>query len=465
MAECLTPALPEDQFVMVLQSIEQRERISLCSLVNSAWNKAVKRSVSSLECELYTTAQYQSLSSWLTTNSSVSSINSMTVGSNLCYRELCITDIPYLQLPYFALSNLKTLRLQCCSMLPASMTAIGTSSVEVQAASLESLAALTALTQLQLEKCYVRLYELRSCTQLRHLDLQLIPFLDGRIPAADGSMQAVETELAAALPQLQHLTHLSVGMCLQRERTIVLDFGPVSKACSNLMQLQVLQIGQYVAVPERSFAHLPVSLHMLKMYSYSIITVAAAPHLEQLTNLQQLQLVDMYIPQPEVVLSCPQLTRLDVVDLFRLDEPNYGLSEDTAEDIELKLLAVLLELKQLKHLSLSGSLICNLPVESYAAITASSQLTYLDLTSCNIKPSAAWQIFVQGRCSSLVKIQAALPLLESPGSYRLLVSCCPALQSLHVDNMCGFSEDGKTDEEVSYTQVPCVYLSRRCSNI
>lgn len=121
-----------------------------------------------------------------------------------------------------------------------------------------------------------------------------------------------------------------------------------------------------------------------------------------------------------------------------------------AEDQEVTLLAVLPGLTQLQHLVLSD-FVGELPVESYAAITASSQLTYLDLIGCEIDPSAAWQIFSPGRCSNLAELKVAPPLLSSSGSYDMLVRCCPALQHLKVGHVLSIGDYGQTDEEVGYT--------------
>lgn len=110
-------------------------------------------------------------------------------------------------------------------------------------------------------------------------------------------------------------------------------------------------------------------------------------------KLQQLQLHSVSI-NPEILLSCPQLTRLELVDVeFELKFEQAPGSEsgeltESFDDPVLELLAVLAEpfSIQLRHLSLHKSLDIG-PLtgrlsepEPWAALTASSQLTYLDLT-------------------------------------------------------------------------------------
>lgn len=139
-------ALPKDILAQVLQPITQKDRIGSCSLVNTAWNQAVKRTINSLTCELSAgnAAQYESLSRWLSNNSNVSSISHIEVGSKRHNRELDIPDLPNLQLPYPELTCLKTLKLQRCVLRSATTLVTDSSSGGVQVASLAALPALTA---------------------------------------------------------------------------------------------------------------------------------------------------------------------------------------------------------------------------------------------------------------------------------------------------------------------------------
>lgn len=88
------------------------------------------------------------------------------------------------------------------------------------------------------------------------------------------------TVLAAALPHLQCLTFLAVSYYFHDSGLRRIDFPPISAALQNLHQLQVLEIGSYLLVPESSLAHLPVSLQSLQISSidYSI-SASSAPYL------------------------------------------------------------------------------------------------------------------------------------------------------------------------------------------
>lgn len=465
MAASSTLALPEDLLAQVLQSIDQQERITMCSLVNSGWKKAVKHSLSRLECNLHSSAQYRSLSDWLNSKSSccrISSIRYIEVGWNQHHPKCRIGILPALQLPYYKLSNLQTLKLQHCLLRPASITsttaeAVETSSAvaEVSAPSVPALSALTALTQLQLDRCCVKLCELSSCTQLQHLHLCLMTFSEGQVPASGGVMQPVETALAAALPQLQCLTLFSIDTCPQVRDSRLLDFAPISAALGSLQQLQVLQLGDYVAIPDSSYPHLPVSLHTLQISSHaSDIPATAASHWRKLTNLQQLQLGHLRIEDKTVLLSCTQLTRLALQFVTFSSLDIYGEDDDSDESYDpldvtdVKLLSVLPVLKQLRHLYIWGCLENELHIDDlYAAITVNSQLTHLDLSHCCIPPSAARHIFVPGHCEKLVKLHTPPSLVDFCDSYGLLVSCCPALQYLEIGN----SACCEMNEEVSCT--------------
>lgn len=269
-------------------------------------------------------------------------------------------------------------------------------------------------------------------------------FSGGGVPAENGSMKVVETVLAAALPQLKHLTFFGLERCLQSSSRKLLDFAPISVALGKLQQLQILRIGKNVTIPQVSLSHLPVSLHTLWMSSHIYSGLEApASYPTQLASLHQLQLNCVSVPDPIALLGCTQLTHLELWDVRYDNNLYYGT--DGFELPLLNLLATLAELKRLQHLDLHHSLDGRLSAdEPYTAITASSQLTHLSLSSCYVNPSAAWEIFVPGRCDKLVELHVAPPLLESPGSYELLVSCCPALQYLEVKS-CEYLE---TDQEV-----------------
>lgn len=162
-------------------------------------------------------------------------------------------------------------------------------------------------------------------------------------------MQATETVLAAALLPLHHLTSFSLKRRLQYNATgYHFNFGPIAAALSNFQHLQLLSLGQHIVLPQSSLERLPVSVHTLQMvggpWYKNKYTKEAAPYLDRLTNLQQLQLHFVSI-NPDILLSCPQFTRLDLVDVeFELkivQAPGSESAESTEslDDPVLELLA------------------------------------------------------------------------------------------------------------------------------
>jgi hypothetical protein len=126
----------------------------------------------------------------------------------------------------------------------------------------------------------------------------------------------------------------------------------------------------------------------------------------------------------------------------------YSLGAPLASDSDTAGTAELLSqlnLLELTHLSLAGSLCHTPPATAYSALTASSKLRHLDVSNCNL-PTCAWQnIFPAGRLlpnlwsldiSSVSQpdLDGADPSDITPPDGSLLVSCCPALQLLN----CGY---------------------------
>jgi hypothetical protein len=105
-----------------------------------------------------------------------------------------------------------------------------------------------------------------------------------------------------------------------------------------------------------------------------------------------------------------------------------------------QLLSDLQPMQQLTHLKLHSSLQVagsHAPVSTYAALTASSKLQHLDISSCTL-PAGVWQhLFPTTQLSSLRAFdvtgtrQPTGGFAEAPEGSRL-VSCCPSLRSLEM---------------------------------
>jgi hypothetical protein len=116
-----------------------------------------------------------------------------------------------------------------------------------------------------------------------------------------------------------------------------------------------------------------------------------------------------------------------------------GLGKDAAG--ESQLLSHVQHLQQLTHLSLNASLRAvertNPPASAYAALTASSKLQHLDISSCTL-PAGAWQhLFPTGRQLPSLQSLNIGGVMQPSGAFAApegscLVSCCPRLQSLQM---------------------------------
>lgn len=200
MCEDSAPTLPVDLVAQVLLLIDQKQRLNTCALVNHEWRKAANLACKGLVCTLRSAAQCQALSSWLHKNSSC--ISSIEVASQMNIGYFNLSKLAKLQLPSAGL-QLQALRLKSCSLNPAMAAAsVAPDGSAIGTVSADLLAGLTALKALQLEDCLVNIDHLGSCKHLQHLKLHLAA-------AAPSHVGELEATLAAALPQLQHLTFLS----------------------------------------------------------------------------------------------------------------------------------------------------------------------------------------------------------------------------------------------------------------
>lgn len=282
---------------------------------------------------------------------------------------------------------------------------------------------------------------LGSAAHIHELHLHNCRLLDG------------EKGLAAALPLLPQLQHLGV----------VANEGSSGRALAfPSSSLQALQ----------QLTHLQLAAHLDQPNGFQ--------HLQGLTALQDLRFENLGDPTYEA--SCLSglelLTRLEIrgADAFTLFEPGVLSGKSCLQHFEVvgcmvaggqagitQLLQVLQQMQQLEFLSLPGAVLHDArgpPVTAYAALTASSKLQHLDLSSCTL-PTRVWQhifpmrrqlphlrrlavAYVEHPFSSAQParerdaIEGEQPLAEQvtgPGAAAVpeghrLVSCCPGQQSL-----------------------------------
>lgn len=349
------------------------------------------------------------------------------------------TPLPTLKLPIHKLCNLQTLRLTLCHLQLATTNL--TSKVQSApglAAIPGSLTGLTALRELKLDRCTAHLEDLSCCTALQHLNLCFGPLtLSEKNTSSCNDRPKEEAWLSATLPHLQQLLSLkldkSYGMFDER-----INFAVCGAAISNLQKLQLLQLGRDIAVSDSSLQYLPSTLHTLIISAGVPIcnkrtqfTVDVAQHLQQLTNLECLQLYSVDVMYPQLLLNCLGLTRLDLVG-SSLPPFDY---DGGLHYVELGLLSSLHQLQRLRHLDLTGTLegCMHEARDAYSGLTASSQLTYLNLTACHCQHEAVEAIFAANQpCRSLAELHIPYQMLQAEGSCLLLLGCCHALQHLNI---------------------------------
>lgn len=401
------PELAPDTVSQVLQHVSQQQRLGACSQVSCAWRAAANTATTAINYRIPTSDKQSTLSPWLGKH-----------GSSL--RTLAIHIDPNVQrpgtfmLPFRQLSQLHSLSVAYVHLRPVAATTAAAAAVSSgQAASApNSLAALTALTSLQLTSSTVDLSPLAACTNRCHLKLRNV---------ADSSQQAqLDTLLNGALQQLVHLTCLDVSY----------NDGLTDAAFEHLSCLQQLQELGITSrcVTAASLVALPLSLTRLDLDvgpgTGSVRTVAlsssSTPRLQQLTGLQHLR-VSMGEFDPALLVGLMQLRHLKL----------GGISEPPGT---AALLPQLAKLTQLQHLDLNNALLDDTAaVAAYSTLTASSQLSHLDLADCFIPEGASKLIFSAGRqLPQLAGLAVDIDLFPSPGDMQQMVSCCPSLQSLTV---------------------------------
>jgi hypothetical protein len=289
---------------------------------------------------------------------------------------------------------------------------------------LGAAAGAAALKQLQLTNCWVldddgRAYGLVPALSqlpagLEHLSFQSDGF-SGRMRDKYGGQLFFP---AGVLQQVQQLTYLDLGGIALRAPN-----DPIARALQPLqgmMRLADLRLGGASAANGR--------------------TIISAAMLSDLQHLTRLKLSNAMALEPGALAGKTQLQHLDLCTF------PFGRGE-AAKAACSELLSHLQPLQQLTHLRMYRMLLAyksDTPASAFAALTASSKLQHLDISSC-ILPAGVWQhMFPAGRqWLSLqeinidrVKLATALDSrfcygFPAPEGLRL-VSCCPSLRCLRM---------------------------------
>jgi hypothetical protein len=248
--------------------------------------------------------------------------------------------------------------------------------------------------------------------------------------------------LLKALPTLQHLTHLSLLDQLATDAAVV--------ALQQLPRLQDLQLRQ-ATCSEASFAVLPVSLTSLQVTCFHVqrpkLSKSSAPGLAQLLALQRLVLNGVQAVRPALLAALPSLRHLEVCRCVLAAGPHEaGWS-------------VLTRLTQLQHLALHTTTGQNPDTEPLltpadaAALTASAQLTFLDISSEAVQEHELKSVFPAGKLlPHLQQVHASMDFLAVLASPDLISNCCPNVELLHMQEAA--AEDGTLADLMDYDFAP-----------
>jgi hypothetical protein len=274
---------------------------------------------------------------------------------------------------------------------------------------------ITALKQLRL--CDCKLLNASSvAAALPELPAGLEHLSISKITASGNQWVGVSTAVLAKLQQLTYLELAETGV------TCPSKLGPGLQPLQALTRLVDLRLGALVP----GDGTVPASM------------------LSETQHLTRLELSGFEQMEPGVLAGRTQLQHLVMTACFLRDGP--------AE--EAQLLSHLQHMQQLTYLDLENSLNAEPagseeeehlgpPAAAYSALTASSKLQFLDISSCSLTAHAWQHVFPAGRqlphlqeldISGVKVLTQNCNLPPAPEGTRL-VSCCPGLQHLDMTQL------------------------------
>jgi len=246
------------------------------------------------------------------------------------------------------------------------------------------------------------------------------------------SCRSLSSALGAALPALVHLTALKLSGSWQQE--------PVLEHLSSLHHLQDLVLAHGIKLDHTILKTLPGTLISLAFRDSTMVIddiddinedepLPKVCTLHHLTNLQCLS----------VKGRCASISFAEVAKLLQLrtfilrpDRPRFQLILHSPMS-ELACLTSLQHLDLRTWVSAFNSKV-ELSAADCAAVTASNQLTHLNLSLWQLEPWQCSVVFPAGRkLPNLQELHVGPSFLHSPAANAALCSCCPNLTSLHVE--------------------------------
>lgn len=393
--------LPIQLLVLVLKNIPQRRRLGFCAVVSKTWRTAAVMATNRITADMHEARDRVSLSRWLRLHAAAAAVDSIILWQ-MDY-EPFVKGPPFLLLP---VQHLAALRKLVIDHIDARIVGSPPSQGVIAGLVVE----LSALTHLSLHGISWSLSSLPALTELRHLELVHC----GQVDTAE-HWEAV----AAALPRLQHLTTLDLAGSLTQDAFL-----------SGMQQLTCLQELLLGANDEdctaASFQALPVTLTKLRITAATSnldLGPVTTPGLTQITALQWLEIQGLARFDAALLGSMPSLRHL-ILD-------THNLAPAAAGGLSLSALSALTKLQHLQLPLRIEHLEAQPTPADVAALTTSSQLTYLDIGQGLVAQCQYVHMLPEGRqLPQLHTLRATMGLLASTRDVETLAVCCAQLKVL-----------------------------------
>lgn len=386
--------LPLELLVCILECIDLTDRLVNCARVSTAWHSAAVAATRHIRHRSNSKSTTARLQAWLAVHAT--HLTAMQLSAT--YHTTALELLPQ----HWACRNLRELDLSHITLISSSLSSMSKhsfggsifikqlTSLSLQYCcldSLESLAAISGLHRLRLEKPQPATYTRAAASYT--LDAAALAALQQLT-----SLQVIKGNYKKLLISISHLTAVRELQLLRCKDTAVaaVSYGRLWHQLQHVTALKI------EAVPG-------LALHSGSNSSSSSDGEGNDSSSSWRAPLQQLLRLEVWSGawfDPKLLAAAKRLQHLHLTST-----PVAGGSQGTAD-----LLCVLGQMKNLENLNLQGTLQHVAAASGYAALTASSKLRCLDLSRCVLPPGAARAMFPvtnssSSSCSSSSTVKAS----------------------------------------------------------